>query len=249
MTKKLAVFDFDHTIIHDNSDIVVMNMIDQKKIPATIKQLHRSDGWTAFMQAIFNLLHNHSITEDKIKNIVDNLPGVPGMSDLIKELSEKLNSDVIIISDSNSYFINTWLEAKGLKKNVVKVFTNPAYFDNRGLLNITMYHLQDFCKLSTKNLCKGQIMEDFIEQQKCNGTLYNQVIYCGDGLNDFCPILRLREDDLACVRKKFKCAEIVKKSKDGLYKDESGQYRVVKANIIEWDTGFEILDYIKKSQT
>ncbi|KAJ8971103.1 hypothetical protein NQ314_000885 [Rhamnusium bicolor] len=239
MSRNLAVFDFDHTIINDNSDTAVMNLVDHSKIPKEVKKLHRSDGWTAFMQGVFNTLHEHNIKEECIKELITKLPPVEGMPELIKEINELLNFDVIIISDSNSYFIDLWLEANDLTQNILKVFTNPARFVN-SLLQIQMYHLQDSCKLSTKNLCKGQIMEDFIRTQKEEGVTYETIIYCGDGLNDFCPILRLREKDVACVRDKYKCVEMVKTAKEGKHVDEEGVVRTVKSQVCIWNNGFEI---------
>nr|XP_023029762.1 pyridoxal phosphate phosphatase PHOSPHO2-like isoform X1 [Leptinotarsa decemlineata] len=247
MSKNLAVFDFDHTIIHENSDVAVMNLIDPKKIPKEIKLLHRSDGWTAFMQGVFETLHKHKIKEENIRKLVETLQEVKGMRELIKELHENLNYDVIIISDSNSYFINTWLDANDMKKYITGVFTNPAHFEN-DLLKISMYHLQESCKLSTRNLCKGQIMEEFLKEQQERGLPYERVLYCGDGLNDFCPILRLGEGDLACVRAEYKCAEIVAKAKDGSYKDEEGKSRDVKSDVFVWNDGYEIINYIKQNE-
>lgn len=248
MAKSLAVFDFDHTIIDGNSDVEITKLLNKKPIPKEVKELHKSDGWTVFMQAIFELLHRQGINEESIKMLISSLPAVPGMPELIKVLTQNFNTDVIIISDSNSYFINCWIEANDLKSNIFKVFTNPAHFE-KDLLKIKMYHLQDYCKLSTKNLCKGQIMEDFIEEQAKQGCLYDQVLYFGDGTNDFCPILRLKKIDLACVRKNFKCADLVKKAVDGLYKDDDDKSRIVVANVFFWTNGFEIIQYIQQLWT
>ncbi|XP_072378701.1 probable phosphatase phospho2 isoform X6 [Diabrotica undecimpunctata] len=245
MEKKLAVFDFDHTIINDNSDVVAVGMLNPKSIPNDIKKLHRSDGWTAYMQGIFNLLHQTGIRENRIRKTMEALTEVQGMCRLIKDLSENLNYDVIVVSDSNSYFIESWLAVNKLQDNVLKVFTNPAKFNKDGLLVISMYHLQDTCKLSTKNMCKGQIVQDFITEMKKEGTNYEKVVYCGDGMNDFCPILRLNETDLACVRKGFKCEDIIRKSKEGTYKDASGITRVVNCEVFYWNNGDDILSFIK----
>lgn len=244
MPKNLAVFDFDHTIIEGNSDVEITRLLYKRYIPQDVKNLHKSDGWTAFMQAIFKLLHQQGVFESSIKNLIASLPAVPGMPELIKTLKEDFNSDVIVISDSNSYFIKSWIEANNLEDCILKIFTNPANFEH-DILKIQMYHFQDTCKLSTKNLCKGQIMEEFVKEQSQNQYLYDQIFYFGDGMNDFCPILRLKESDIAFVRKNYKCEDLVKKAVGGQYKDEDGVSRVVYANVFIWENAFEIIEYIK----
>lgn len=244
--KNLAVFDFDHTIVDDNSDTAVMNLVDRHKIPKEIKSLHRSDGWTAFMQGIFKYLHENDKTEQEISDLIKKLPEVSGMCKFIKTLNENYNFDVIIISDSNTFFIDAWLKYNKILSNVLKVFSNPAKFVD-GLLKIEMYHFQDSCKLSTKNLCKGQIMDEFIDAQKKNGINYDRVIYCGDGTNDFCPILRLSGNDLAFVRDKYKCIELVRKTENGENFDDNGIPYVINAKVVIWNTAHDLLGYIQEN--
>lgn len=243
MTKKLAVFDFDHTVVDGNTDTIVADLLD-KSVRNSVKYLYQDDGWTAYMQEIFTLLRTHNIDQTKITKTINNIPSVIGFPALIKDLKEKFNYDVIIISDSNSYFIDSWLEANDLRKYILKIFTNPAHFQD-GLLKIEMYHLQDYCTLSTKNLCKGQIMNDFIEEQKQSGIVYQKILYAGDGKNDFCPILRLKEGDLACVREKYKCAELVKLVQEGKYCDNSAVAYQIKADVVVWQNGQDILNVLK----
>lgn len=243
MAKKLAVLDFDHTVVEGNTDVVVANLLDTS-ITDTVKYLYKTDGWTSYMQAIFTLLHTHKITQAEITKTINNIPCVQGFPDLIKELKDKLNYDIVIISDSNSYFIDCWLQANSLKNYVLRTFTNPARFVDE-MLKIDMYHLQDYCTLSTKNLCKGQIMMDFQEEQRANGVLYERIVYIGDGKNDFCPLLRLKAGDVACVRKDFKCAELVALAQNGDYRDESGLPYEIKADVVVWRDGLDILNVLR----
>lgn len=238
--KKLAAFDFDNTIVDKNTDYVAINLLPKGAISPDLKQLYKQDGWTNYMQGIFELLFKHQIKEAIIKKAMKEIPPTSGMCYLIKQLSETLNYDIIIISDSNSYFINTWLDAHGLQENILQVFTNTAKFEN-DLLKIQMYHLQDHCKLSTKNLCKGQILEDFIEAQDKINVKYEKIVYVGDGSNDFCPILRLKETDLACVREDYKCAKMVAETQSGNPIDATGVPYKIKAEILVWNTAFDIL--------
>jgi 2-hydroxy-3-keto-5-methylthiopentenyl-1-phosphate phosphatase len=58
------------------------------------------------------------------------IPVTDGMIELLKYCQDQ-NYETIIISDSNSVFIDMILENAQLTKMVTKVFTNPAYFNVR----------------------------------------------------------------------------------------------------------------------
>lgn len=243
MVKGLAVFDFDHTVVDDNTDTAVIGLLDKSSIPESVRQLYKTDGWTSYMQSIFDILHKKNIGKKKITETITKIKCVDGMCELIKDLKQNLGYDVIVISDSNSYFIDAWLKENNMIDYILKVFTNPAQFLDDSL-KIEMYHLQNYCNLSTKNLCKGQIMVDFIKEQNSKGIEYGKVIYAGDGRNDFCPILRLGEKDVACVRDGYKCAELVLLAKEGRYCDDDGKPYKVRSNVCVWKTGFDILKLV-----
>lgn len=241
--KRLAVFDFDHTIIDDNSDTVVRDLLSPDKIPPSLKQLHRQDGWTSYMQGVFELLYEHDFRKDEIQTAIENIKPVGGMIELITSLKLESYYDIIIISDSNTYFIDTWLNKYNATNYIDKIFTNPANFVD-GLLKIQMYHLQSECRMSTKNLCKGRILEEYVDAQKNKGIVYDRVIYVGDGTNDLCPILRLQKDDLACVRANYKCAELINLLELGQPIDNSGKSYKIKSQVHVWKHGCDILSYV-----
>lgn len=244
--KDLAVFDFDHTVIDDNSDTAIMKLVDKSKFSSEIMHLHKKEGWTSFMQAVFQVLHENEITQSEMSQLIRNIPEVPGFKELIMRLHDNMDYDVIIISDSNTFFIGEWLEEHNLNSKVLKVFSNPAKFNDNGLLTINMYHLQESCKLSTKNLCKGMIMEDFIKQQSKRGIIYKKVAYVGDGYNDICPILRLNTSGTACCRVNYKCAKLVRALKEGAEDlPDIDKGTKVKASLCFWENGYDILNFLK----
>ena len=159
----------------------------------------------------------------------------PNMQRLLEETVDSLDATVIIISDSNSEFINHILKERGLSDRVDKVFTNPAIWSEQGKLEIRPYHHQETCTLSTKNLCKGQILEDYI---KGCGKEFNFVCYVGDGRNDFCPSLRLCENDLVCVRQEFSLEKYIPKMEEKGFK--------VKAEMLLWTDADQILGRVKE---
>ena len=64
------------------------------------------------------------------------------MSNLLEESVKDLGATIIIISDSNSVFINHILEVQKMDHLVDKVFTNPAHWTEDGKLLIQPYHHQ-----------------------------------------------------------------------------------------------------------
>jgi len=228
----LIAFDFDQTIIDANSDLVVIQMVDGE-IPEEAKRLYSQDNWTDYMGAIFAHLHSGGVGKEQLDSTLSALSFVEGLPALLKWLSEN-DFEIIVISDSNSYFIRHILDAHDLSQYVTEVFTNPAYFDENQLLKIEWFHVQDHCPLSNKNMCKGQILEDYIEKRKGENVSFSRHYYCGDGSNDFCPSLRLKEGDVTFPRIGFRLESKLKESD------------LVQAEIFPWTTGQQIRDFLVK---
>jgi pyridoxal phosphate phosphatase PHOSPHO2 len=113
MTKRVLIaFDFDHTIVNDNSDIYIQRLAPNNgKIPDDISQLYSDNGWTNYMAAIFKYLHANGTTSSQLLDCVAEIPLVNGMPELLTYLTtgDKINGedvhvafDPIIISDANS---------------------------------------------------------------------------------------------------------------------------------------------------
>ncbi|KAF3420242.1 hypothetical protein E2986_09315 [Frieseomelitta varia] len=234
----LIAFDFDHTIVNDNTDIVARKLLPKEKFPESIKDLYRCNGWITYMGKIFELLHSNSIDIKQIKTAITNIPAVPGIENLLKELHSR-GCEIIIISDSNTFFINKWLKSRNLNYTVAETFTNPAVIDNDGLLKLDMYHVQNSCKLSTVNLCKGQILEDYVKKRSNEGVHFDRIAYVGDGKNDLCPMLRLSERDIAFPRKDYTLMKM-------LNHDENNQIPKINARVFPWSDGTEILKILEE---
>ncbi|XP_020282232.1 pyridoxal phosphate phosphatase PHOSPHO2 [Pseudomyrmex gracilis] len=235
-TGVLAAFDFDHTICDNNTDVVARKLLPEWKIPEDVKDLYKSSGWIAYMNKIFELLHENSIDARTIENAIVNIPAVRGIETLLESLS-KNGHEIIIISDSNSIFIDRWLKSKKLEHLVSRVFTNPAWYDDDGKMRVGMYHTQHTCKLSSINLCKGQILMDYVRERRVQGKCFEKIVYVGDGQNDFCPLMRLLETDLACARKCYALVSIL----DSIPSNES-----TKAQILLWNDATDLYCNLKQ---
>lgn len=225
--RTLIALDFDHTVVDDNTDIVVRNLLTSEQIPESVRKLYKGSDWIGYMQEIFNLLHRNGFTQEDILSAIEGIPETPGFIDYIRRMGQRPDVDVIIISDSNSVFITTWLKKHQLFSSICEIFTNPAEFLPDQPLQIRQHHCQTECSLSSVNLCKGKILCDFLQR----GEEYQHCIYVGDGRNDICPSLRLTGEDLACPRLGYPCAKL-------LQGDYASQ---MKAPLFLWETGYELL--------
>jgi hypothetical protein len=48
--------------------------------------------------------------------------------------------------------------------------------DENGCLKIDYYHTQDWCDLSTVNLCKGHILQGYIQKRKQEGNQFDFIL-------------------------------------------------------------------------
>jgi hypothetical protein len=79
-----------------------------------------------------------------------------------------------------------------------RITTNPATWREDGLLVVRRRVDPEGelhgCKLRcSEEICKGQELSAFLNEHE----EYEKVVYIGDGSNDFCPVVRLRESVIA----------------------------------------------------
>ncbi|KAH8238463.1 hypothetical protein KR032_007287 [Drosophila birchii] len=232
--RRLAAFDFDHTIVSQNTDTVVRDLLPTEVTSARAHELVENDCWTEYMGEVFRLLHEQQVPEARIRDTIRGIPEVPGFVRLIKHLAKRMQFDLIIISDSNSVFIEEWLRAHNLADCFLAVFTNPAEFDATGRLVVRAHHQQSDCKLSASNLCKGRVLEHFVIEQDLRRSIrYDHVFYVGDGNNDICPVLRQRACDFACARSGFAMEKHLLRNRSKLK---------LRAQLLVWKSGFDLMD-------
>lgn len=214
--RKLMAFDFDHTVVDDNTDIVVRDLV-KSKISDEITKLYKKSGWIPYMQEIFYLLHGDGFGSAQILDAIQQIPEVASMKTLFRELNDTGTVDIIIISDSNSVFIKHWCDYNNVSDYIKRVFTNQAHFNDEDVLKIQPYHEQSECRLSSENLCKGKVLEDYVQSQlEENNVVYDSISYIGDGNNDICPILRLASHDFGYARKDYRMHKELDKNNTSL---------------------------------
>lgn len=196
-------------------------------------QEHQRNGmcWTNIMDKVFGVLHSQNLSKDDYEGCLETLQFMEGMKEVCCFLRTR-DVPAIIISDSNSYFIDHILKRDFLRDAFCEIYTNPAQWDSSGRLNIERYHGHD-CNRCPQNLCKSTVLQKHLAD---NGESYEHIVYIGDGHGDLCPSLVLKDGDYVLARKGFK-----------LLKCLQGENRSeVNAEVVPWTTGFEVLQLFQK---
>ncbi|XP_029461560.1 pyridoxal phosphate phosphatase PHOSPHO2 [Rhinatrema bivittatum] len=233
----LLVFDFDHTIIDDNSDTWIVNCAPGRKLPNVLQNSYERGKWTEYMGRVFRYLGDQGIREDEMKGMMTAIPFTTGMHELLNFVSQRKDMfDCIIISDSNTMFINWILRSANFQGVFDKIFTNPAAFDDFGYLAVQNFHTHQ-CPECPPNLCKRKVLEQFIGVQLQNGVQYTKIVYVGDGRNDLCPVKSLKPNDVTMPREGYALHKRISQM--------SPAFASLQSYVVIWSTGFEILSYLK----
>ncbi|KAH7565450.1 hypothetical protein JRO89_XS09G0208400 [Xanthoceras sorbifolium] len=226
--KIVAVFDFDKTIIDLDSDNWV---IDELGATDLFNQLLPTMPWNSLMDRMMKELHSQGKTIEDIVEILKRVPIHPRIIPAIKS-AHALGCELRILSDANMFFIETILNHLGLKDYFSEINTNPSFVDEQGRLRILPYH--DFtksshgCTICPPNMCKGLIIER-IQASLAKEGQKKRIIYLGDGSGDYCPSLKLKEEDHVMPRKNFPLWDLI----------FTNPIRI-KAEIHEWTDGEEL---------
>jgi 2,3-diketo-5-methylthio-1-phosphopentane phosphatase len=233
----LLALDFDCTVIEDNSDQVVQDLKRSGPLPDEVTNKRARGAWNKFMATVFEYHHSKGVQKEDYDEVLDAIPFVPGMLDLIKE-AKQMGAELIICSDANQYFIDRILETNFLTDHFSSIFTNPGAFNEEGLLVLKPFHSNTWCELSPSNMCKGTVLSEYIEKRRAEGTTFGFVAYAGDGSNDFCPMAALGQNDLAFPRSGFSICRVIGEM------DQRG--RGLKCEKVGWINGKDVLEAIKR---
>ncbi|NXC50089.1 PHOP2 phosphatase, partial [Penelope pileata] len=235
--KLLLVFDFDHTIVDENSDTWVVRCAPKQQLPHGLRSSCRPGHWTEYMGRVLAFLGDSGVREDDMRRTMTAIPFTAGMEELLGFLGEnKAFFDCIIISDSNTVFIDWILKAADFHAVFDAVFTNPAVFSSAGWLTLRDFHAHH-CPKCPKNLCKRKVLKEFLDKQLERGVSYRQVVYIGDGGNDLCPVTFLGKDDVAMPRHGYTLEKkIAQLSRDMC---------PVECSVLLWSSAVEIMSYLK----
>ncbi|KAG5512847.1 hypothetical protein RHGRI_038674 [Rhododendron griersonianum] len=170
-TTTVVVFDFDHTMIEDNSDTWV---VEQMGLTPLFDQLRRTLPWFTLIASILLLysqslqlfclkktsdrmmeeLHSRGKTIEEITECLRRVPMNPRVISAIRKAHSLPRCELRIISDANQFFIETILKQFGLFDCFTEIVTNRSIIEG-GRLRIFPYHSSPHgCNLCPPNLCK-----------------------------------------------------------------------------------------------
>lgn len=242
---RLKVFwDFDWSLVNENTDTWVVKQL-APELEEAFK--HRQMGWTDIMAQQMIGLHEKGHTEGGIAQCLRELPVDPNMVETVK-LLRSAGVEQIIISDSNTFFIDTILQHHGIRDAFSRINTNGGVFTEAGVLCVTPHHPPTStgmppheCPLCPPNLCKGSVFDSQRE-----GAV--KVIYIGDGGGDFCATTKLNFSDLVLARHDENLSYGLWKKIQAANNPDEGNTDACKctAEVKLWGDGMDVLNAVKE---
>ncbi|CAH2238868.1 jg23539 [Pararge aegeria aegeria] len=111
----LAVFDFDRTIVNDDSDATIINRLREKTPPPEWEG--GDQDWTPYMSDVFQHAYSAGFHPADILDSIASMRPNPGMLELLRALATE-RWDVLVLTDANSVFVNHWLKTYGLQVRI-----------------------------------------------------------------------------------------------------------------------------------
>ena len=131
----------------------------------------------------------------------------------------------------------------GLSDLFSEIITNPAHWsaENPNRLNIGRRLPADQpphgCHIGClANMCKGDELDTWLAAHGGRES-WDKVVYVGDGGNDFCPLVRMRQGDWGLVRKNMELDERIR---------EEGARVGLKVEVKKWDQAWQIEEYFQE---
>ena len=259
--KQIAVFDFDDTIIDDNSDTRILRLIPDIDHWEYYTEGHWTkmmddmaglifervcfsfslwkNSWEKFSQHSFSNKKLNSIffwqglKEKSVREVFEETPFVPGILELLLDL-KKREIPIYILSDANTYFISCILEQKNLHTHFSGIISNPASFTEQGRLSIRPHQPSTHKTHHSCQSCPMNLCKG-LEIQRLVGSLEGrpQVFYFGDGGNDWCAGRHLQQGDILFPRRGRRLEQLALGSKGEL--DQRG------VKLFCWENALECL--------
>jgi len=235
--KTLLIFDFDKTILNDDSfGHIILNTLTKEELQIIFN--NRNENWVDGYNYALKQLKSHGITKEKFNEMLNQISLTQGMSDLFNYIKEKKeNYDSIILSSNYEYVIKYILNKNNIIDIFLDIITNPSREANQEEKEQFIYVLkkrEHNCKICNPCSCKKNEFKEFCNTHDMNN--YDKVIFICDGFNDFCLAVDLGENDITLMRKNF---ALYKKIKSKNFENN------LKCKVQAWESGNDIINYLE----
>ena len=231
MKKKLAIFDFDSTIkktTMEGGGLVVL--LPDQKLTQEMIQCKLNKDWDGLRISIANELNslNQVSKQDIINACAKEGQLIQHIDKTIKFLAE--DHDIVIISGALDEFVKIFLDANGILEYVTDVLSTPATITDEGKIVIKNYPENWIgpCPVTGRKLCKENVLKDYIHRKN---NQYDELVYVGDGSNDFCAAQTLGIKDTICPRQGYTLEKMLKKEEE-----------CISAQITPWNDGLDLIE-------
>ncbi|NXQ64539.1 PHOP1 phosphatase, partial [Anthoscopus minutus] len=232
----LLIFDFDETLVDENSDDSVQR---GRALPERLRQSPRGVSYNEHMRRVLAWLGEQGVSPAELRALYEKLPLSPGMAELFQFLSKHRELlELVLISDANTFGVEAKLRAAGLRSLFRKIFSNPASLDRRGFLTLGPYHRHK-CQECPENMCKRKILSEYLAERAREDVEFQRVLYVGDGANDFCPAGILRAADVAFPRKGYPMHRLIQEKQE----KQPGAFQ---AAVVPWESALEVARYLQE---
>nr|XP_020853023.1 phosphoethanolamine/phosphocholine phosphatase isoform X2 [Phascolarctos cinereus] len=235
----LITFDFDETIVNENSDESIVRAAPGQKLPDSLRATFREGFYNEYMQRVFQYLGEQGVKPQDFRKVYEDIPLCPGMTDLFQFLTKQGSCfETILISDANTFGVESSLRASGYLGLFRKVFSNPSGPDERGLLVLQPFHKHS-CTRCPANMCKHKVLGDYLRERAQDGVHFEHLFYVGDGANDFCPTRLLGVGDVTFPRRGYPLHQLIQEAQN----TESSSFR---GTVLAWESAAEIRRYLQE---
>ena len=238
MKTKLAVFDFDDTII-DRS-------LESKKFYALSKLFSNPEFTEEFLSNVKNKTisfpdqwktfnESTNVTKEDVHIALQEYGTlVNGMDKVLQNLYDD-HFDIILLTNNHKFIAEPILAYFNLLRYFKEVFARPSFLTQDGKVENFEKVSENWngcidCENDEKyGFCKKIVLKEFINSRG----KYDKIMYFGDGINDLCAAMSLASSDTIFPRKGFKLEEALLSAKP-------------RAHVKFWSDGFDILNTIEK---
>ena len=235
--KSLLIFDFDKTILDDDSyGHIILKTLSKEELQVIFNK--RKENWVDGYNYSLKQIKSHGVSKEQFDKMLDELSLTKGMEDLFTFIKEnKNNYDSIILSCGYDYVIKYLLNKYNISDIFKDILCNPSRQANPEETEQFIYVMKKSphnCNICNPCVCKNNEFKEFCSSH--NMDIYDKIIFICDGYNDLCLANNLRKNDITLARKDFALHKKI---------NEKNFVNNLKCKIEIWENGNDIINYLK----